>query len=420
MTGTPIGRSAREPAPVRLAVPDGSPVLAIPPGSTIGVLGGGQLGRMLGFAARAMGYRLAILDPDPDCPARAVADRQVVARYDDLAGALELAEGCAVVTYELEHVAAEVVEEVARHVPVRPGLRALRATQDRLSERRFLRSVGELTAPWREVSGLDQLQAAAAELGFPLRLKVPLGGYDGRNQVRIVSADGLAGALAGLGLGPDDDRPLLLERELAFEAELSVVCARGVDGRTVAFPVARNVHDDGILVESVAPAPIDPALAAGAQAIASRIARELDIVGTISVELFLVEGDLLAVNELAPRVHNSGHYTIEACRTSQFEQHIRAICGLPLGSPEQLAPAAMVNLLGTGPLRPARLVGLDGALADPLAHVHVYDKRRVFARRKMGHVTVTSESVDDALGRARAALGVLAWADDSTADETED
>jgi 5-(carboxyamino)imidazole ribonucleotide synthase len=393
------------------------PIPPIPPGSTIGVLGGGQLGRMLGFAARAMGYRLAILDPDPDCPARGVADRQVVAPYDDLAGALELADGCAVVTYELEHVAADVVEEVARRVPVRPGLPALRATQDRLSERRFLSSIGELTAPWREVVGLAQLEAAALELGYPLRLKVPLGGYDGRSQVRIGSVDDLAGALVALRVGLDDERPLLVERELRFEAELSVVCARGADGQTVAFPVARNVHDAGILVESVAPAPIDPALADGAQAIASRIARELDVVGTITVELFLVEGTRLAVNELAPRVHNSGHYTVEACRTSQFEQHVRAICGLPLGSPEQLAPAAMVNLLGTGPLRTARLAGLDRALADPLVHVHVYDKRRVFERRKMGHVTVTSESVEDALGRARLALGALAWADGSTADE---
>ncbi len=393
---------------VRSAPADRGP--ALPPGATIGVLGGGQLGRMLGFAARALGYRMVILDPDPDCPARAVADRQIIAPYDDVEAALGLVSDCAIVTYELEHVSAGVVEALAERLAVRPGLRALRVTQDRLAERRFLRGQGELTAPWREVRDLASLLEAGEVLGYPLRLKTPIGGYDGRSQVRLAGPDAAAPSLERLA-GPGGERPLLVERELDFLAELSVVCARGMDGRVVAFPVARNIHDDGILVESVAPAALDPVVADVARDIAGGIARALDVVGMLTVELFLLDDGQLAVNELAPRVHNSGHYTIEACATSQFEQHIRAICGLPLGSPAQRSPAAMVNLLGEGTGRPAVLEGVAEALADPAVHLHVYDKRLVFNRRKMGHLTALDASADDALERARAARARLRWAE---------
>ncbi len=207
-----------------------------------------------------------------------------------------------------------------------------------------------------------------------------------------------------------DRAGLLLEAELDFEAELSVVCARDARGRTLPYPVSRNVHDAGILVESVAPAPLDPVVAAEAQRLAERIAVDLGIVGLLTAELFLLGDGSLAVNELAPRVHNSGHWTIEGAATSQFEQHVRAICGLPLGSPQAHGPTAMVNILGEGPGRDARLAGLDEALADPLVHVHVYDKRRVFERRKMGHVTLAGAATpEDALDRARAAAALLSW-----------
>ena len=383
----------------------------IEPGATIGILGGGQLGRMLGIAARQLGYGVAILDPDPFCPARAVADRQVEAAYDSVRGARELAAGCAVVTYELEHVSAEAVEAIASLVPVRPGLAALRATQDRLAERRFVRGQGELTAESRAVRGIGELRAAADALGYPLRLKAPIGGYDGRSQARIAGPDDLAGALAVVERQEGTAHPLLVERELAFDAELSVVCARDLEGRTLAYPVSRNVHDRGILVESVAPAPIHPLHAATARDIVARLARALDVVGVLTVELFLVDDRQLAVNELAPRVHNSGHWTMEGAVTSQFQQHIRAICGLPLGSTEPRGAAAMVNLLGSGPKRPARLAGLRDALADPSVAVHVYGKRAVFDRRKMGHVTALAPDgeVDDALARARTAAGRLGW-----------
>jgi len=392
-----------------------SPLAPIQPGATIGILGGGQLGRMLGFAARSMGYRVAVLDPDPDCPAAAMADRVVPAAYNSVEGAVELARGAAVVTYELEHVDAVLIDAVeAAGVPVRPGAYALRMTQDRLAERRFVASLGIATAPWREVTDEAGLRAAAADLGTPLRLKAPIGGYDGRSQVRIGDVVELAGALARLGRPPGT--PLLVERELDFAAELSVITARALDGTLAAFPVARNCHDAGILVESVAPAPmpdvpVGAAVAATAKALGKRIAEALGVVGVITAELFLLRDGTLAVNELAPRVHNSGHWTIEGARTSQFEQHVRAICGLPLGDPAAFGPTAMVNLLGTGEPREARLSGVADALADPLVHLHIYAKRIVFERRKMGHLTVVGAGdVEDGLARGRVALAKLRWA----------
>ena len=327
------------------------------PGATIGVLGGGQLGRMLGFAARAMGYRLIALDPDPACPTAAVADEIIVGRYDDVGAARRLAAMSDVVTYELEHVGLEAAAAAGELAPLRPGLAALRATQDRLAERRFIRDIGEHAAPGREVRGLAEAEAAAEALGYPVRLKLPLGGYDGRSQVRITAHREVAAAVAAL--GGEDGRPLLMEREIDFEAELSVVCARDRSGRTLAFPVSRNTHDAGILAESVAPAPIDPIIANDAREIADSIARGLDLVGVLTVELFQLRGGGLMINELAPRVHNSGHWSIEGAATSQFEQHLRAILGLPLGSVAPHGIAAMVNLLGTGP-GPRRPPGRDG------------------------------------------------------------
>jgi 5-(carboxyamino)imidazole ribonucleotide synthase len=377
------------------------------PGSVIGILGGGQLGQMLASSARAMGYRVRALDPNPHCPSAGVVDELVVAAYDDIDAARRLAEASDVVTYELEHVGLEAAAAAGELAPLRPGLASLRATQDRLAERRFIREIGEWAAPGDEVHGPDGTLAALERLGYPARLKAPMGGYDGRSQVRITGPDGVAAAISAL--GGDDGRPLLLEQEIDFEAELSVVCARDRTGRTLSFPVSRNVHDAGILVESVAPAPIDPIVENDATEIADSIARGLDLVGVLTVELFQLRGGGLMINELAPRVHNSGHWTIEGASTSQFEQHIRAIAGLPLGSPEPHGAAAMVNLLGTGVDRPARLLGLERALVDPAVHVHVYDKRRVFERRKMGHVTVVGHEIDDVLARAHAARAALRW-----------
>ena len=288
-------------------------------------------------------------------------------------------------------------------------------TQDRLAERRFVEGAGIAVAPWREVRSVAEARAAAEDLGLPLRLKLPIGGYDGRSQLRIVDVADLDDAWERLGQPPG--APLLAERELDFELELSVVVARSLDGVVATFPISRNRHDAGILVESVAPAPVAADVAARAAAIGCALAEAMDLCGTLTAELFLLRDGSLVVNELAPRVHNSGHWTIEGAATSQFEQHIRAICGLGLGSTAALAPTAMVNLLGTrrasrGP--PARR---RGALADPDVHLHLYDKREVFERRKMGHLTALGPDVDGRSRRPVAALAMLHWADDTTKED---
>ncbi len=362
------------------------------------------------MAARAMGYRIAIMDPDPDCPSASVADEVIVGGYDDVAAAVRLAERSAVVTYELEHVAAAVGRAAAELRPLRPSLRALEVTQDRLAERRFLAEAGAAVAPGREVRSRAQLDAAASELGWPLRLKAAIGGYDGRSQVRLATHEDLDPAWRALERSAQA-AGLLLERELEFACELSVVVARGLDGRAVPFEVGRNRHDAGILFETVvpAPAPVTAEVAGRAQAIAVHLAESLDIVGMLTVELFLLPDGLLVVNELAPRVHNSGHWTIEGATTSQFEQHIRAICGLPLGDPAVHGPAAMLNLLGSGERRDARLAGVAEALADPAVHLHLYDKRQVFERRKMGHLTALASTPEEALERATRARDRLSW-----------
>ena len=383
----------------------------IAPPATIGILGGGQLGRMLALAAREMGYRVAVMDPDPECPTASIADQHVIAGYDDVGGALRLAALSDVVTYELEHIAAAVIDAVEASVPVRPGRVPLLVTQDRIAERRFAEEHGAAVAPWREVRTTTELEKAAAELGLPLRLKATTGGYDGRSQVRVAAADDIGGALERL--GRPSGEPLLAEAEMAFQMEVSTIVARGPDGVSTTYPLARNTHDVGILVESVAPAPVSAEIADRAAALGQRLAVAMGLIGTLTAELFLMRDGRLVVNELAPRVHNSGHWTIEGAATSQFEQHIRAICGLGLGSTAALAPAALVNLLGTGRTRAAQLQpeGLSRTLDDPAVHLHLYDKRRVFERRKMGHVTAIGTTVEEALDRARAATAHLRWAD---------
>jgi len=384
---------------------------AITPPAFIGIIGGGQLGRMVAMAARELGYRIAILDPDPECPAASVADRIEVGRYDDIEAARRMAQGCDVVTYELEHVPSEIVAALDNgHLPIRPGVYALKMSQDRLAERRFVEANGGAVAPWREVSSPDEIRAAAEALGYPVRLKAATGGYDGRGQVRLDNAGDLDSVIVAppptLGLG---DRPMLLERELPFEAELSVVVGRAVDGVTVPFPIARNVHDRGILVRSVVPAGVSGAIESAAAELAASLATGMGLVGILTVELFLMPDGSLIVNELAPRVHNSGHWSIEAAATSQFEQHVRAICGLPLGSTALHSPAATVNLLGSGVPRAAVLAGVPEALAVADAHLHLYDKRRVFERRKMGHVTALGPDAEAALARADQAAANLRW-----------
>ena len=378
----------------------------IAPPSTIGILGGGQLGRMLAQAARDLGYRVAVLDPDPTAPAAGMADRIEVASFDDVDAARRMAEGCAVVTYELEHVGPAVIAGLDdRARPIRPGPYPLKLTADRLAERRFVEANEGRVAPWRAVSGHADVLEGVAELGYPVRVKAVRGGYDGRSQVRIRDADAILELDGRLGW------PALLEREIVFEAELSVVVARNVDGVSRTFPIARNRHDRGILVETVVPAGIPAEVERAATTLAENLATSMGLVGTLTVELFLMPDGSLVVNELAPRVHNSGHWSIEGAVTSQFEQHLRAICGLPLGSVEMRAPAvAMLNLLGEGAPRPAHPTGIYEALDVPDAHLHIYDKHTVFERRKMGHVTALGSTAAEALARAQAAAASIGWA----------
>ena len=378
----------------------------IAPPATIGILGGGQLGRMLAQAGRQLGYRIAVLDPDPHAPATALADVVEVAAYDDVAAAQRLAAECSVITYELEHVGQGVVVALDdRRRPIRPGPYPLKLTADRLAERRFVEANEGRVAAWREVGSPAEILRAAAELGYPLRLKSVRGGYDGRGQARLEGTEALAEVDGRIGW------PALLERDLTFEAELSVTVARNVDGVSRTFPVARNRHDRGILVETTVPAGVPRSVEEAAANLAESLATSMGLIGTLTVELFLMADSSLLVNELAPRVHNSGHWSIEGTVTSQFEQHLRAICGLPLGSVEMRAPAAaMVNLLGEGAPRPAHPTGVYEALGVPDAHLHIYDKATVFGRRKMGHVTALGGSVDEALARAREAAAHIGWA----------
>jgi 5-(carboxyamino)imidazole ribonucleotide synthase len=378
----------------------------IAPPATIGILGGGQLGRMIGLAARDLGYRIVVLDPDPHAPAAAIADRVELGSYDSVDAAQRMAADCAVITYELEHVGQAVVAALDdRSRPIRPGPYPLKLTADRLAERRFVEANEGRVATWREVASPAAVLEAAAELGYPLRIKAIRGGYDGRSQARIDSTAGIEQLDGRLGW------PALLERDLDFEAELSVVVARSVDGVSRTFPPARNRHDRGILVESVVPAGVPAEVESAAAALAESLATSMGLIGTLTVELFLMPDGSLVVNELAPRVHNSGHWSIEGAVTSQFEQHLRAICGLPLGAVDMRAPAAaMVNLLGEGAPRPAHPTGVFEALQVPDAHLHLYDKQTVFERRKMGHVTALGGTTDEAIARAREAAAHIGWA----------
>lgn len=370
------------------------------PGATLGVLGGGQLGRMLMVEAHRMGYRVHVLDPDPDCPCAPHADRFIQARFDDAEAALRLAEGCDVLTLETEHIPADVLDEVARVRPLHPGPDVLRTIQDRLAQRRFLAELGAPQPRFAAVDSLGSLEAALAEVGAPAILKARRGGYDGKGQVRIKSPDDARAAWEAVGV------PSVLEAFIPFEKEVSVVLARDHDSEVVAWPLAENVHVHGVLHTTRVPADAGPNLAAEALALATRIVEALDHVGVAAVEMFVHDGGLL-VNEVAPRTHNTGHFTLGAAETSQFEQHLRAVCGLPLGETTLHRPVAMVNLLGDlwaddGETPPDWSPALGAE-----AKLHLYGKRHARRGRKMGHVLVLADDAGGALRGAEAVHAAL-------------
>jgi 5-(carboxyamino)imidazole ribonucleotide synthase len=370
------------------------------PGATVGMLGGGQLGRMFTMRARTMGYRVVVLDPDAGSPAGRIADRHLRAAYTDERALDELAASCAAVTTEFENVPAETLERLARTGLVRPPVAAVAIAQDRIAEKTFLQTAGFATAPFRPVRNAEELEAALHAIRLPALLKTSRLGYDGKGQATVADAASAAAAFERFGRVP-----CVLEERLELETELSVVLARGADGEMAAFPTGENRHRDGILETTVVPAGVSQGLADEARDLAIAVAERMDYVGVLGVELFVANGGRLFVNEMAPRPHNSGHYTMDACAVDQFEQQLRTLCGLPLGEPWLLTPVAMINLLGdlwtVGEPRWAE------ALRRPGVRLHLYGKSEPRPGRKMGHLNCLAGDADRALALAYEAHAAL-------------
>ena len=369
---------------------------------TIGILGGGQLGRMLTLEAKRMGYRVVTLEPFPNSPTGQIADEQIVAAYDDPRAIGELGARSDVTTYEFENIPLDSVLLLEREGRlVRPDAAALRITQDRVLEKTFVRECGIGTAPFAPVADARELDVVIGELGFPAVMKTARGGYDGKGQWVVRDAHAAHAALAEA-----RGAQLIFERFVPFDLEVSIICARGADGTSIAFPASENQHDHGVLATSIVPARISPEIAARVRAAAETIGERLGIVGAYCVEFF-VAGDEVLVNEIAPRVHNSGHYSLDATQISQYEAHVRAICDLPLVEPYLFSPAVMINILGDG--TGDELDGIVELLSDPDAKLHLYGKAHAALRRKMGHVTILGKTVAEALAKAERARAVLSW-----------
>lgn len=358
------------------------------PGATIGIIGGGQLGQMMALAAVSMGFKVVVLDPTAGCPASLVAE-QIVAGYDDAAAVAKLARQCDVITYEFENVNAQTLGAVLGETYVPQGTKALETCQDRLAEKAFLVEAGIPIADFAPVDSALQLRQALSAVGMPAVLKTNRGGYDGKGQVVIRSEKEIPEAekLA-------ENAECVLEAWVDFAAEVSVIVAGNPQRQYFCFPVAENVHVNNILHQTIVPARIPEPLAAEAQRLALRVARQMGLVGAMGVEMFVGKDGNIFVNELAPRPHNSGHYTIEACSFSQFEAHIRAVCGWPLAEPKLLSPAVMTNVLGQN------LAAAMAAVAtEPDWNFHLYGKTDSKTDRKMGHVTCLNENVENALSQ---------------------
>ncbi len=374
-----------------------SPIL---PGATIGILGSGQLGRMLAIEARKMGYRVHTYSPEKNSPTGQIADLEITAAFDDLEQIAEFAKGVDVITFEFENVPSVTRDEAQKHVPVRPSGRVLHTTQNRLREKTFLSENGIPVTPFRVVRSQEELEKAVSELGLPCVLKTAGFGYDGKGQVKIKSQSDVAGAFTSLSY-----HEAILEAFVDFELEISVVAARGIDSSFVHYGAVENSHKNHILDVTIAPARISDALTKQAIALSKTILEKLDVVGVLCTEYFVTRDGRLLVNELAPRPHNSGHYTFDACNTSQFEQQLRAVCGLPLGSPDQPKPAVMINLLGDEWERGTPQ--WQKALAIHGVKLHLYGKAEPRAGRKMGHMTVIADTIEEALANAQRAKAAL-------------
>jgi 5-(carboxyamino)imidazole ribonucleotide synthase len=369
----------------------------IQPGGLLAILGGGQLGRMTAMAARTMGYRVRVMDPEPACPASFVADETIVGRWQDVAAARRLAAGADAVTLEIEQIGLDALSEVARLAPLRPGVEAIRIIQDKTIQKTWLADAGFPVGPFRVIPSERELQEAVPALGGRVFLKIGRGGYDGRGQARIgiegqATEEAVAAAWASLG-----GRPCVAEQVLDLDFEISVMAARSPSGEVRSYPAARNHHENQILAWSVLPAGVPGELESRAEALAAAIIARLGVEGLLCVELFVTRQGELLVNELAPRPHNSYHQSERGCVTSQFEQLVRAVCNLPLGDTSLVAPAAIVNLLGE--------VWLEGkpdfaaALAVPGVRLHLYEKHTPRIGRKMGHLSAIGATAEEALER---------------------
>jgi 5-(carboxyamino)imidazole ribonucleotide synthase len=375
---------------------------AIVQGSTIGILGGGQLGRMTAMAARSLGYRVQVMDPDPSCPARFVVDACFVGSWDDARAAADLARGCDVITMEIEQISIAALEAAARHAPVRPGRDLLAMVQDRIKQKDWLRDQGFPVGPYRAIHSEGDLLDAAAALGGRIYLKRARGGYDGRGQVKLdPEGEGpleqrVASAWRALG-----EQPCVAELALDLEREISVMVARNPSGEVCVYPAATNHHENQILVWSALPSSLPDWLETRAQQMAITMARKLKLEGLLAVEMFLTPGDGLYVNELAPRPHNSYHASQRCCVTSQFEQAVRAVCDLPLGDVRIVRPAAIANLLGDLWLKDGQQSEphFAQALSVPEVSLHLYEKHTARAGRKMGHLSATADTAEEAVAR---------------------
>lgn len=363
---------------------------AVLPGATIGVLGSGQLGRMFAMSARRMGYRVHTYSPETDTPTGQVADVEITASYTDLDAVRDFARNVDVVTFEFENIPASTVETIAALVDVRPSGIVLHTTQHRLREKTALSQAGFPVTPFHAVRSLDELHTALRKLDFPAVLKTADWGYDGKGQRTVTSIDEAETAFQAL-----HEQEAILEKFINYEREISVVAARCVNGAVVHYGVIENVHCNHILDTSVAPANVPEAVARTATEMAVSVVRQLEVVGVLCVEFFLGHDGTLYINELAPRPHNSGHFTIDACVTSQFEQQVRAVCGLPLGAPDQLRPAAMANLLGD--LWQNGEPHWHAASTFPEVKLHLYGKHAPRPGRKMGHLTALAPTTEEAL-----------------------
>jgi 5-(carboxyamino)imidazole ribonucleotide synthase len=385
---------------VRFSEPPPTETLrVVGPGGLLAILGGGQLGRMTAMAARTMGYRVRVMDPEPLCPASFVADETIVGRWDDVGAARRLVTGADAVTLEIEQIGVDALNEVAQVAPLRPGVEQIRIIQDKTLQKTWLRENGFPVGPFHVVSGAADLEDAARTLGGSIFIKVGRGGYDGRGQAQIGSAEGnvfedLARAWRSLG-----EQPAIAEKALDLECEISVMAARNPRGEVRSFPAARNHHENQILAWSVLPADLPAELEKRSENLAAAISTRLGIEGLLCVEMFITRSGELLVNELAPRPHNSYHQSERGCATSQFEQLVRTTCNLPLGSTELISPSAIVNLLGEVWLERKSEPDFAAALAVPGVRLHLYEKSTARRGRKMGHLSAVGSSGNEALDR---------------------